>query len=197
MVLLQPQFDDGLREILESIEEKYHAGICMDHPENECFHHCPTNQHFLLDHTKRIVWAAQINAGKALLLSPPLGSTHFSTKKATKVNSTPAATTSTPVSTPVPPATPPNPQTPTAPGFGTPYPPPFAYPHPYPYPSPVAPFHGYHLAPGFFNPSAYPAPWGGGLASGDCSAQDPQSSLPPNGGLLEDFCSQYNLGEET
>lgn len=60
MVLLQPQFDDGLREILESIEEKYHAGICMDHPENECFHHCPTNQHFLLDHTKRIVWAAQI-----------------------------------------------------------------------------------------------------------------------------------------
>lgn len=112
------------------------------------------------------------------------------------MNSTPAATTVTPVSTPALPATPPNPQTPTAPGFSTPYPPPFAYPHPYPYPSPVAPFHGYP-APGFFNPSAYPAPWGGGLASGDHSAQDPRSSPPPSGGSLEDFCSQYNLGEET
>jgi hypothetical protein len=35
------------------------------------------------------------------------------------------------------------------------------------------------------------------LAPGDQFLQDPQSSPPPSGGSLENFCSQYSLGEST
>jgi hypothetical protein len=49
-----------LAEIIAKLKEKYHTGICSDYSDVECFHHQPTNQHFILNHTKKIVWVVQI-----------------------------------------------------------------------------------------------------------------------------------------
>lgn len=55
-----PRFDDRLEEIIQELKEKYHPGICERHPDQHCFHHRTSNNHFILDRTKLIVWASKI-----------------------------------------------------------------------------------------------------------------------------------------
>ncbi|KIM70984.1 hypothetical protein PILCRDRAFT_94066, partial [Piloderma croceum F 1598] len=56
----RPKFDDELENLVLEIDQKYSAGLCMDHPNQPCFHHRPTDNHFILDRPKKLVWAAAI-----------------------------------------------------------------------------------------------------------------------------------------
>jgi hypothetical protein len=57
---IQPKFDDELENWVSEIDQKYPAGLCVDHPDQQCFHHRPTDNHFILDRPKKLVWGAAI-----------------------------------------------------------------------------------------------------------------------------------------
>jgi hypothetical protein len=54
------RFDEDLDEHISAIELKYPTGTCATHPDQECFHHRPTDNHFELMHAQKIFWAAKI-----------------------------------------------------------------------------------------------------------------------------------------
>lgn len=56
----KPRFDDELEDIVHEIDAKYHVGLCDMHPDQQCFHYRPADQHFFLDRPKKLVWAAHI-----------------------------------------------------------------------------------------------------------------------------------------
>jgi len=127
--------------------------------------------------------------GTATLTSIPIGSNLFSTQHAAKkvVKSKPSnpeiAASDTPA-TPTPAAT----ATTTPASF--PHPPytPFPSPSPYGYP-PYTPYYGFPQPNFFSQPSfgqAGPSNWGQ-------TAPEPQSSPPPAGSSLDDFCNNYNI----
>ncbi|KAF8810535.1 hypothetical protein BYT27DRAFT_7091597 [Phlegmacium glaucopus] len=189
------QFDDDLDDHLTEIETKYAAGNCDIHPDKECFHHRPTDNHFELTRARKIFWAAKIRDGKASILVPLLSSNLFNSKLATKVPkilSTPIESTVQPVLGPAHP-----PMTPTHPHMaGYPYMyPPYGYPPPLP-----APFHMY--SPSMFQPPQPPSFYSPGPSSHmKSNPQDrrephsspPRSYPPPAGGSVDAFCEQYKL----
>jgi len=61
LILFQAsRFDDDVDDYLTEIETKYAAGNCDTHPDKECFHHRPTDNHFELTRAQKIFWAAKI-----------------------------------------------------------------------------------------------------------------------------------------
>ncbi|KAF8803398.1 hypothetical protein BYT27DRAFT_7226042 [Phlegmacium glaucopus] len=179
------RFDD---DHLTEIETKYAAGNCDIHPDKECFHHRPTDNHFELTRARKIFWAAKIWDGKASILVPPLSSNLFNPKSATKVRkipSTPIESTVQPVLVPAHP-----PMTPTHPHMaGYPYMyPPYGYSPPLP-----APFHMY--SPSMFQPPQPPSFYSPGPSSHmkKPRSSPPHSSPPPAGGSVDAFCEQYKL----
>ncbi|KAJ7757281.1 hypothetical protein DFH07DRAFT_772982 [Mycena maculata] len=151
-------FDQGLEEEIQSISEKYKAGMCSVHPDIECFHSRINDLHFALDRPKKIVWAAAIlkKNGTSTIFGPPLGSNHFSVKAAIKkkppgANVAPAAS----FDAPPPPA-------PTQTAAAAPTPNPYAYlpttPYPPMHPMGYPPFPPYPI-PGFYGHSAHVLPW--------------------------------------
>jgi hypothetical protein len=99
---LQPKFDDELESRVAEIDEKYPVGICADHADKQCFHHRPTDNHFIFDRPKKLVWAAAIvsfnlwalhliitnnllqRKGTSTIASIPIGSNLFSAAQAAK-----------------------------------------------------------------------------------------------------------------
>ncbi|TFY57048.1 hypothetical protein EVG20_g8691 [Dentipellis fragilis] len=90
------RFDDELKDIMDQIDQKYAPGICSVHPDVSCFHHCPTNCHYILDRPMKVVWAAQIRKDDCSLLCPPMWSTQFHANKAAPAAVAPAAPAAAP-----------------------------------------------------------------------------------------------------
>ncbi|KAJ7124081.1 hypothetical protein C8R43DRAFT_1031254 [Mycena crocata] len=202
-------FDDGLQELMDQISDKYPAGTCSVHPEIECFHHRPTNLHYELTRTKKIVWAAAIRNNAATLTTIPSGSQHFNIKSALKSKKpTPNIPIRAPeAGIPQTPA-PPQPFTPQFPyyasPFGYPSTPHMGYPPAFPgYPPP----HDFYQRGG---PMSQMSPWehtprrrrerswDGSSPPRKRHNPDPPSSPGVSGGSVDDFCTQYpDLPAET
>lgn len=69
--MMQPMFDEELEAIVEEIDTKYRVGMCPDHPDDQCFHHRLSGNHFILDRTKKLCWASKIVGFVDLILILP------------------------------------------------------------------------------------------------------------------------------
>jgi hypothetical protein len=187
-------FDDELEELVIQINEKYKAGLCSDHPNQQCFHHHPTDLHFILDCPKKLVWASYIQQGKASIATIPVGSNLFSAKNAAKkvVTSTLATLSPDMAAEGSVAASIPSHSLPPMPSFNllchqTP-PSPYGFPYP---------FYQYPLPSPFFPPSPFTSPFYAPQTTKNTSPglNEPRSSPPPAGGSVDDFCEWYHLGD--
>lgn len=56
----QVTVDGESEEIIATLKEKYPIGDCKIHPKNYCFSRPGGKDHWLLDHTKLVIWAGAI-----------------------------------------------------------------------------------------------------------------------------------------
>ena len=56
----QVTVDGESEEIIATLKEKYPIGDCEIHPKSYCFSRPGGKDHWLLDHTKLVIWAGAI-----------------------------------------------------------------------------------------------------------------------------------------